>query len=340
MEKQLLFFFSALGAFNGLFLSVYFAFIGKKKNASHYFLSGLLFVISIRIIKSVFLQFKPGLSEVFIQVGLTACILIGPMLFLYVSSLTNKHLPKAWILHILIPLSAVITFSAIYPYWEFKRLWSPYFVKTIYFVWLLYIIAAGIKLRPLATQLIEKKQKLQDHQFWLLSVYFGVFFIWLGYNIGSFTSYIVGALSFSVVFYLIILFWVLKRKKSPMFFEPKEKYSNKKIIDDDVNELKQNLHKLLIKEQLFKNPNLKLNDVADKLQLAPHYLSQFLNDNLGKSFSLFINEYRIEAAKELLLANTNYTAEAIGYECGFNSKSTFFSTFKKVTGSTPSKYKG
>jgi AraC-like DNA-binding protein len=64
-----------------------------------------------------------------------------------------------------------------------------------------------------------------------------------------------------------------------------------------------------------------------------------LNDNLGKSFALFINEYRIEEAKHLLKENNSFTLEAIGFEAGFSSKSTFYATFKKVTGQTPSEFK-
>lgn len=93
------------------------------------------------------------------------------------------------------------------------------------------------------------------------------------------------------------------------------------------------------KKKLFENPNLKLADVAKELNIQPHNLSQYLNDNSGKSFALFLNEYRIEAAKLLLLKNNEYTTEAIGYECGFNSKSTFYSTFKKITGYTPAVYR-
>jgi len=275
---------------------------------------------------------------VFIHIGLSACALIGPFLFLYVTTALNNRLPKNWFLHILIPLIIVVSLLFIYPYWELKTLWTRYLVKSIYAVWLLYIIAAGIKLKPFDT-LFTKKEKRTHFQLWILSVYFGVFVIWLGFNVGSYTSYLVGALSFSVVFYLIILFWVLKRKKNTFFFESEDKYSNKKISPSDAQLLEQKLHKAILDDELFKNPNLKIGDVANKLQVVPHYLSQFLNDNLGKSFSLFINEYRIEAAKQLLLSNTNYTTEAIGYECGFNSKSTFFSTFKKLTGSTPSTFK-
>jgi len=95
----------------------------------------------------------------------------------------------------------------------------------------------------------------------------------------------------------------------------------------------------MLNEELYKNANLKSSDVAKKVGLTTHQFSQLLNDNLGKNFALFVNEYRIDAAKSMLQNTPNLTLEAIGYECGFNSKSTFFTTFKKLAGTTPSQFK-
>ena len=58
-----------------------------------------------------------------------------------------------------------------------------------------------------------------------------------------------------------------------------------------------------------------------------------------KGFAHFINEKRVERAKKLLVNNHHLSLEGIGYEAGFNSKSSFFATFKKLTGQTPAQYK-
>ena len=94
------------------------------------------------------------------------------------------------------------------------------------------------------------------------------------------------------------------------------------------------------KEEPFINADLKSSDIAKKVNISVHQLSQLLNENLGKSFPLYINEYRIAKACGMIQSNTSLTLEAIGYECGFNSKSTFYTTFKKITGITPAQYKG
>jgi AraC-like DNA-binding protein len=244
-----------------------------------------------------------------------------------------------WLFHVIPALALVILLGIMYPYWENKKLWSGYFVKIIYLQWLLYIVFTAIQLKLVFDTLFSKEHKIKQLEIWVLSVFSGVSIIWISYNIGSYTSYIVGALSFSFVFFLLILFWILKRNKTSLFFEETIKYADKKIDLDEASEFQVKLDDMIKEKELFKNPDLKLADVSKQLHVLPHYLSQFLNDNLGKSFPLFINEYRIEEAKQLLIDEDKYTTEAVGYECGFNSKSTFYTTFKKIVGKTPAAYK-
>jgi AraC-like DNA-binding protein len=94
----------------------------------------------------------------------------------------------------------------------------------------------------------------------------------------------------------------------------------------------------MTEKELFKNPNLKVYDVAREINISGHQLSQLLNNNLSKNFTLFVNEYRINEACKILSKDTNFTIDAISFEVGFNSKSTFFATFKKLKGMTPSTF--
>ena len=333
--NQLLFFFSALGAFNGFLLSIYFAVNAKKKIFANYFLALLLLVLSIRIIKSVFFYFNPQLSNIFIQIGLSACILIGPFLFLYLKSYSNQE-KSNWTIHTIPFIIGITILGIFYPYIEHRKIWSNWIVTGIYFQWLIYIIASFKYLKPIFKKL-KAKEKLKDLDVWLLSIYFGVVVIWLAYKFGAYASYIVGALSFSFVFYLILLLVIFRNSRETTYFQEKEKYKNKAIDQGTLNLMEQKLS-IIVEKELFLDPNLTLEMVAKELQVTKHLLSQYINETLGKSFSSLIKEYRVEKAKQLLQTESNFTIEGLGYDSGFSSKSTFFTAFKKITGSTPSEY--
>ncbi|CAM1358268.1 helix-turn-helix domain-containing protein [Tenacibaculum xiamenense] len=335
-SNEITFFFSALGAFNGFLLSIYFALKAEKKNFSNYFLALLLLVLSIRIIKSVFFYFNPNLSNVFIQIGLSACILIGPFLYLYLKNHTNKG-KLNWQAHTLPYFIGITTLGIFYPYVEHRFIWARWIVKGIYLQWFIYIILSFKFIEP-SLKKIKVKGRIKNIDIWILSIYFGVIFILLAYLIAPYTSYIVGALSFSFVLYLIILLTIFKSNKTSSFFEEKGRYENKDIDESLLEKIREGFPKIKEKE-LFLNPNITLEKVAKELKISKHVLSQYLNEKLNKSFSTFINELRIQKAQELLLSKENYTIESIGYDSGFNSKSTFFSAFKKVIGQTPSEYR-
>lgn len=337
IENQFIFFFSALGAFNGLVLSLYFAITAKRKGFSNYFLALLLLMLSIRIIKSVFFYFNPNLSNTFIQIGLSACILIGPFLFLYLKKQSSRDNANInWIIHIVPYLFSITILGFLYPYVENKHLWTKWVVKGIYIQWLIYIIFSLKFIQKILSKYKNAKQ-LSNIDLWLLSTYFGVVIIWFSYSISSYTSYIVGALSFSFVLYLIILLLVFNFNKASTFFQEKEKYRDKEIPKEHVTRIEQSLS-ILIEKEMFINPDISLEKMAKEIKVPKHSLSQYLNEKLHKSFSTYINELRTGKAKELLKKKKNYTIESIGYECGFNSKSAFFTSFKKQIGQTPSEY--
>ncbi|MBY0574727.1 MAG: helix-turn-helix domain-containing protein, partial [Undibacterium sp.] len=64
-----------------------------------------------------------------------------------------------------------------------------------------------------------------------------------------------------------------------------------------------------------------------------------INDNVKKSFSLYVNEFRVNEAKTILLEAKAMKMDDIAATCGFNSLSTFYAVFKKQTGTTPAKFR-
>ena len=293
-------------------------------------------MLSIRITKSVFFHFNSQLSNTFIQIGLSACILIGPFLYLYLKK-HNTNSDKNWAFHIFPYLIVITILGFIIPYTEYRRLWSGWIVKVIYFQWFFYIVLSFNYVKEIFRTIYNKKERLKNINLWLLSVYLGVAVIWCAYTVASYTSYIVGALSFSFVIYLVMLLLIFRNSKTSTFFEEKIKYEGKKLNNDLLIEIEGKLS-LITEKKLFLNSTLTLSETAKELKTSTHILSQVINEKFNKSFNVYINELRIESAKMLLISNKNFTIEGVGYESGFNSKSSFFTVFKKMTGQTPVEY--
>ena len=105
-------------------------------------------------------------------------------------------------------------------------------------------------------------------------------------------------------------------------------------------ELKTMLLQFMEGNKPYLKSDLKISELADSLSVPYHQLSQLINDEFLVNFYDFINKYRVEEAKKLLIEdNRNYKILAIAYEVGFNSKATFNRVFKKFTDLTPSEFK-
>lgn len=337
INNQILFFLSALGVFNSIVLSFYFLFFKQNKVKSDLFLGLLLLALSVRIGKSVFYNFNPQLSKTYLQVGLSACFLIGPLLYFYVRSLLqnlNYSLAKYSLILLTIAISV---FGFLFPYKDNPLMWRGIIYYFINIQWFIFIVLSTYEARQIFKKLASNRRQISYNETWILSVICGVLIIWLSYALARYTSYISGSLVFSFSFYIsFLLIFYVKNKRSISVIN-KEKYINK--IDEKVaKEIEKKINVLFETRKIYTNPELTLSILAKELNVRPQLLSQFINDNLNKSFTLFINEYRIDEAKRLLKESTQFKIDAVGFESGFNSSSTFYSSFKKITGTTPSNY--
>ena len=111
--------------------------------------------------------------------------------------------------------------------------------------------------------------------------------------------------------------------------------------DNRMEVLVQRIIVLMEEEKLYQEAELTLQQVATKLQVPSYQVSQALNEGMKKNFYDVVNNYRVEDAKRLLLdeKSRNYTILSIGFEAGFNSKTTFNTVFKKFTGTTPTEFR-
>jgi AraC-like DNA-binding protein len=120
----------------------------------------------------------------------------------------------------------------------------------------------------------------------------------------------------------------------------KKKYANSPLSDDESKQLLIKLQHYMETEKPYLQAQLSIKDIADKLEINTKYLSQVINELLGLNFFNFINQYRVEEVKKRLLDNKykHFSIIGIALDCGFNSKSSFNSIFKRFTNQTPSNY--
>jgi len=333
-----------------------------QKSISDRLLSAWLFLLAIE-----FLTF--GLeSNIFPNfIFLTnSFLLFNPALYLYTCSLTKPNFKLKWIQ--LLHLAPYIFFKM--TAWVIKepQSFDIYFQsdKTLWFrllfgicgiiSWSVYLALTGV--------ILTRHRRLVQNEFstidmfkkigWILFVV--VFYIMYCFSVffwGLFNVIFLNTLSVTIFNYSVLLFFVyifgfygLKQRD---IFRHVEKENGKEgngkpttqLLNKEVSgKIEQKLFLYFEKEKPYINPDFNMTLLSEKLNIPKHHLTEVLNGKLGKNFFQFVNEYRIEEVKKSLSNPKNlYSIEAIGYECGFNSKSTFFSVFKSMTGKTPMEYK-
>ncbi len=135
---------------------------------------------------------------------------------------------------------------------------------------------------------------------------------------------------------------VLNNQDASFGFNSKLSNTTKTQVNSNVamHKLAEKIHDYVISSNVFSNSDLTIIDIAENLKIHPKLVSNTINSIRKQNFNSYINQFRIEKVVELLENSelTNYSMEGIGAEVGFNSKSAFYAAFKKVTGTTPTKY--
>ncbi len=118
------------------------------------------------------------------------------------------------------------------------------------------------------------------------------------------------------------------------------KYSKTGLSKSFSIELKEKLESIMSREKPYLNPELRLDHVAEMLDISRHHASQVINEHFNCNFFDFVNKYRVENAVKMLIANKgNFSISDISYQSGFNNRVSFYKAFKKEFGVTPTVYK-
>ena len=334
-----LFLFSCIGVINALILSAYFLSRSSSQNIQNRFLAGLFFVLSIRIGKSVIFYFFEDipLLAVYLQIGLSACFLIGPLLYFYVYPFFHQKSAPYWWIQLSLYLLLITLIYFRFPYLDFREEWKNLFIPMIHIQWFGYLFLSGREIWKHIHTLEPKDKGFFNKKSWILSLFLGIFLIWLAYVSSHFISYMMGALCFSFMLYVWIFLLLLGANRIQILDPTQAKYGGKEILASEAERIMDQLDIAL--EEHHQDSSLKLEDIAKVIGVGKHQISQVLNAHHNINFSGYIRRFRVEKVKQLIHTQDKYTLQAIGEECGFKAKSSFYTAFKKETGMTPLQFK-
>jgi len=148
----------------------------------------------------------------------------------------------------------------------------------------------------------------------------------------------------SIICFSVILYFLFKNR-FPDFFQllaaeiKLQRYRRTLLNGLDPDAIHERLAELMRDEKLYQDMDLRMNDVAGRLMIKPHQLSQLLNERVKTDFRNYVNRFRIDEACRLLAGDPDRSIISICFEVGFNSKTAFNITFKKMTGLSPKEYR-
>jgi AraC-like DNA-binding protein len=304
-------------------------------------------------------------------IGIPLPLIHGPFLFLYTGFLTRyfTRWKPAYLLH----FSPVIGFYLYY--FNFfistgkekidfveKSITNPDFLLRTFFF---YALLSGFSYtfltfllfrrhnRNIRNNLSNSSEKNNLH--WLRNLLIGMLVIWMVVFLGYFvlaTPLKDPAIYFSVTLFVAFIGFFGLRQGNIFMNLPENylidglnddnqhRYLKSGLKDEQATVIKQKLSTLMDEQKIFLDENISLPQLAGMIDVHPNYLSQVINERFQKNFYDFINSYRVEEFKRIVSIekNRNKTFFALALDCGFNSKASFNSSFKKITGITPSEF--
>ncbi len=332
--KTALFLFGGIGVINGCIAAMIILWKSNRK-PQNIFLGMLTLMLCLRIGKSIYLKYSDGVDFLVLQIGLTAGMFIGPLFYLFLRAEFNQHKKLIKSDFVILAIASIFILSAglIYPYRQFPEIWNSYIIIVIYIVWGGFVLYSFFRYKSSILPLFKDLPYSSMNDKRRIGIIAAILFITCTYQfalwIKGFT-YLWASLIFTFVFYILLYLELFSNRKFT-----KQKTN---ISQPDQQQLDQ-INLAIEKDELFKDPKFRITDLAEKTGISVHEISRVINLFYENGFSHYINEKRIMEAQTLMEKRKELTLEGIGYESGFNSKSTFYASFRKLTGMTPAVYK-
>jgi len=348
-----------IGFCQGLFAAIL-MFTKKNSSLPDKILSGWLILLSADFLSC-------GLNyEIFDRpLLISSFLLFNPALYLYVSSLTRPKFRLRW-LHLLHLVPFVFFGTYTYAIKE-PFLLDAFFVQDEFYLFRLFFGAANIiswaVYNPLSLILVHRHRRHLQNELsniekneslgWVLAVaIFYVVYCILAVlisvtafvaNFNPLTPHIYNYTTLLVFIYIMSFYGLRQKavsKRLLMTDEHPVPYKNSNLSVEAKKAIKQKIMSYFETEKAYLNPALSMSVLSAALKIPKYQITEVLNTEIGNKFFQFVNHYRVEAVKKMLSDPKNkYSIEAIGYDCGFASKSSFYTVFKSLTGETPVSYR-
>jgi AraC-like DNA-binding protein len=350
-----------------LLLLAAFLLLNWKKRKSNKFLALLFIVESFVIIDILIWRYLPWSLENIAQVIFLPHMfskMWGASLLFYVMSMTSSSFifRKRDLLHAIPMLSyGVFIFFSYYLYPSFIRkdmlLQGLVVTRTDMIVITLltqiinisYIIFSIVRLKRYSAGLKKFYSSTDKKSLtWLWFVVVGFLIFWVAATV-HYSMFLIFGTNIAVInladpiIYMLSCVITINGLKTPELFiadENRKKYQKYPMNDARKKEYMERLDAVMKSGKPHFEPELTLSGLSEKTMIPERYLSQIINDVMGRNFYDYVNEFRIKEAMRLLEKNdSDMNVLEILLESGFNSKSAFNAVFRKVTGMSPSEYK-
>jgi len=357
MDLQILKTLALFALFQSLIWIVYLFYYNKGDVKQRKLLIALFTTFMVYILGSLFLVFGGGqFFYNLANLSNLAIFVVLPLFYIYINSLINSKVTpnqKADLLHFL-PVLVLLLFSILLLIFteidlSDNNIYSVILISLFYVQCIVYLLLISKKTVFQSISIkafIENKNKATVswispflYGFAILIVLkIGIFIVWNLLHLHGFC--IVFTSLFLIASFIIINTLILASLLKKEYVLTHSKYQNSTINSIDKERYFEQLEDLLLKQKQYRNPLLNIDLLSKQIMISSSRLSQVINEKSGKNFNDLVNFYKIEEAKKMLESDKNsLNIIQVAYEVGFNSKSTFNTAFKKVTGLTPSQYK-
>jgi AraC-like DNA-binding protein/uncharacterized membrane protein len=362
-------------AIQGIFLA--YLLVNRKSNTSEYrVLALLLLTMSLAMLGSVlglsgyYRQF-PQL----IRVADPLALLLGPFLYFYIHLLTHRRLPPYAYLHLLPFFVYLLSMLPFYARSGAEKIdFAEQFMLSRQQP-LAFIMLQTMRILHVGTYVVISLKLLRKFKHWLEENYsdlgqlhldkathlLRLFLFFLALVVGIYLYSLLQplhvilannliSLGIAVMIYALA-YTTWNRPAPPVLPQQTRSVSDRQIeekgratyhlSEQQYQKLSRELVNCLQEEKIYLDSELSLAQLSKKLNILPYQTSELIHRQYQASFFDLINRHRIEEVKRRLndAAYQHYTILGIAMDCGFNSKSSFNTAFKKLTGLTPSQYR-